>query len=86
MCMYLCTRRHAHIYSWKLGPGLALLDKVCPILELLGLSRGAQKLTWDNLKGFIQLGFTVSNWQKVQKNTDLFSDMQRYLYTEEWLD
>ncbi len=28
----------------------------------------------------------LSNWQKVQLNTDLFSDMQKYLYTEKWLN
>ncbi len=32
---------------------------------------------------FIQLGFPVRNWQKVQLNTDLFSDMKKYLYTRE---
>ncbi len=26
--------------------------------------------------------FHLSNYQKVQLNTDLFSDMQRYLYAE----
>jgi len=31
---------------------------------------------------FIQLGFSVSSWQKVQLNIDLFLDMQKYLYTE----
>ena len=35
---------------------------------------------------FMQWGFSLSNWQKVQFNTDLFSDMQKCLYTEEWLD
>ncbi len=33
------------------------------------------------------LGFNLSNgvtW--VQVNTDLFRDMQKYLYTEKWLD
>ncbi len=30
---------------------------------------------------FMQLGFSVSNWQKVQLNNDLFSDKQKYLYT-----
>ncbi len=34
---------------------------------------------------FGQLGFK-SNWHKVQLNTNLFSDTQKYLYTEEWLD
>jgi hypothetical protein len=29
---------------------------------------------------FVQLGFYVSNWQKVQLNTDLFLDTQKYLY------
>ena len=29
---------------------------------------------------FVQLGFSVSNWQKVQLNTDLFLDTQKYLY------
>jgi len=33
-------------------------------------------------KNFVQLGFSVSNWQKVQLNTDLFSETQKYLYTE----
>ncbi len=35
----------------------------------------------------MQLGFSPSNWQKVQFNTDLFSDTQKYLYTNElaWL-
>ena len=28
----------------------------------------------------MQLGFSLSNYQKVQLNTDLFSDMQMYLY------
>ncbi len=28
----------------------------------------------------MQLGFSLSNWQKVQLNTDLFSDTQKYLY------
>jgi hypothetical protein len=31
---------------------------------------------------FMELGFSVSNWQKVQLNTDLFSETQKYLYTE----
>ncbi len=31
---------------------------------------------------FIQLGFYVSNLQKVQLNTDLFSETREYLYTE----
>ncbi len=30
MCMYLSMWTHDHIYSWKLGPGLVLLAKVCP--------------------------------------------------------
>jgi hypothetical protein len=30
---------------------------------------------------FVQLGFSVSHWQKVQLNTDLFSSMTEYLYT-----
>jgi len=36
---------------------------------------------------FIQLGFSMINWQKVHLNTDLFSDTQRYLYTKQmaWL-
>ncbi len=36
---------------------------------------------------FMQLGFSVSNWQKVQLNTHLFSDTQKYLYTNQmaWL-
>ncbi len=34
---------------------------------------------------FLQLGFYVSNWQKVQLNTHLFSDTQKYLYTENGL-
>ncbi len=28
----------------------------------------------------MQLGFSTSNWQKVQLNTDLFLDTQKYLY------
>ncbi len=32
---------------------------------------------------FIQLGFYVSSWQKVQFNTNLFLVLQKYLYTEE---
>ncbi len=43
--------------------------------------------TWDwhcHLVGDrASLGFSVSNWQKVQLNTDLFSDMQKYLYTNQ---
>ncbi len=31
---------------------------------------------------FVQLFFSVSNWQKVQLNTDLFSDVQKYFYKE----
>jgi hypothetical protein len=34
----------------------------------------------------VQLGFYLSNWQKVQLNTDLFSYKPKYLYTEKWLD
>ncbi len=30
---------------------------------------------------FVQLGFSVSQWQKVQLNTDLFFSMTEYLYT-----
>ncbi len=30
---------------------------------------------------FMQLGFSLSNWQKVQLNDDLFSDTQKCLYT-----
>jgi len=39
------------------------------------------------VKSFVPLGFSVSNWQKVQLNTDLFSDTQKYLYAkqEAWL-
>jgi hypothetical protein len=33
MWMYLSMWTHAHIYSWKLGPGLVLLAKVCPWLS-----------------------------------------------------
>jgi hypothetical protein len=32
---------------------------------------------------FLQLGFSVSNWQKVQLNTDLLKHRTRYLYTKE---
>ncbi len=32
---------------------------------------------------FVQLCFSASNWQKVQLNTDLFSDKQRQLYTKD---
>jgi hypothetical protein len=28
----------------------------------------------------MKLGFSLSNWHKVQLNTDLFSDKQKYLY------
>jgi hypothetical protein len=31
---------------------------------------------------FCTIGFSVSNWQKVQLNTDLFSDMRKYLYAK----
>jgi len=31
--IYLATWTHAHIYSWKLGPGLVLFAKVCPWIE-----------------------------------------------------
>ncbi len=34
-----------------------------------------------SVNGFVQMGFSMSNWQKVQLNTDLFSDKQKYLYT-----
>jgi hypothetical protein len=34
VCMYLSTWTHAHIYSWKLGPCLVLLSKVCQWLLL----------------------------------------------------
>ncbi len=34
MCIYLSTWKHAHIYSWKLRPGLVLLAKVYPYLKL----------------------------------------------------
>jgi hypothetical protein len=36
---------------------------------------------------FVQLGFYMSNLQKVQLNTDLFSETREYLYTEKlaWL-
>ncbi len=30
---------------------------------------------------FCAMGFFMSNWKKVQFNADLFSDMQKYLYT-----
>ncbi len=33
---------------------------------------------------FMQFGFSLSNWQKVHLNTDLFSDTQKYLYTNEF--
>ncbi len=31
---------------------------------------------------FVQLGFSVSNWQKVQLKTDLLKHRTRYLYTD----
>jgi hypothetical protein len=31
-------------------------------------------------QSLVQLGFYASNWQKVQLNTDLFSDVQKCLY------
>ncbi len=31
----------------------------------------------------VPLGYSVSNWQKVQYNTDLFLDMQEYLYNSQ---
>jgi hypothetical protein len=31
---------------------------------------------------FVQLGFSLSNWQKVQLNTDLLKHGTRYLYTK----
>ncbi len=34
-----------------------------------------------NVVNFVQLGFSVSNWQKVQLNTDLFTDTQN-IYTQ----
>ncbi len=36
---------------------------------------------------FMQLGFPLSDWQKVQYSTDLFSDTQNYLFTDKmaWL-
>jgi hypothetical protein len=30
---------------------------------------------------FMQLGFSVSNWQKVQLNTNLLKQGHKYLYT-----
>ncbi len=30
---------------------------------------------------FVQLGFSVSNWQKVQLNTDLLKQRRMYWYT-----
>ncbi len=35
MCMYLSMWTHSRIYSWKLGPGLILLAKVCPWFLIL---------------------------------------------------
>ncbi len=35
---------------------------------------------------FVQLGFSWVTEKKVQFDTDLFWDMQKYLYTAEWLD
>ncbi len=37
----------------------------------------------DNHNIFMQLGFSVGNWQKVQLNTDLLKPETRYLYTKE---
>jgi len=38
----------------------------------------------------VQLGFNLSNWSnwhtRVEYNTDLFWDMQKYLHMVEWLD
>jgi hypothetical protein len=39
------------------------------------------KVSIDSI--FVKLGFSMSNWQKVQLNTDLFSDMRKYLYTNQ---
>ncbi len=32
---------------------------------------------------FVQFGFSLSNWQKVQLNTDFLKHRTRYLYTKE---
>jgi hypothetical protein len=39
-----------------------------------------------NWQNFVQMGFSLSNWQKVQLNTDLFSDTRHYLFTQKRLD
>jgi len=37
------------------------------------------------LASFMQLGFSLSNRQKVQFNTDLFSDSHEYLYKKTYM-
>ncbi len=43
MCMSLSTWTHAHIQSWKLGPGLVLLAKVRPWQDSYGSSKSNKR-------------------------------------------
>ncbi len=38
-------------------------------------------ILWPHKHIFMQLGFSLSNWQKVQLNTDVLKHKKRYLYT-----
>jgi hypothetical protein len=53
MCTYSSTRTHAHVCSWKLGPGFVLLAEVCPCfdkhLSLLGLFVGNNEIKFFNV-------------------------------------
>ncbi len=52
------------------------------VATLMSQRNDKQKMTHDNVSdihhSFMQLGFSLSNWQKVQFNTDLFLDTQKY--------
>ncbi len=55
---------------------------VCPSFKQ-SFTSYAQSKTETVYYIFVQLGFSVSNWQKVQLNTDLFLDTQKYLNTDQ---
>ncbi len=45
-----------------------------------------ERVIASNLLNFLTIMFLLSNWQKVQFNTDLFSDTQDYLYRNKFVD
>jgi hypothetical protein len=70
------TRKSVQVYS------MLLTQAIIPTVTILAFL--GTKLVFFLFIVSRYWVFHLSNWQNVQFNTDLFSDMQKYLYTIKW--